>query len=293
MILPAALVLEWAFGDPPDRWHPVAWFGRWAGWCEARLYADDATAGRRAWLLAVGAPLALAGGLHALLGGWFDALLLWSAIGWRSLLEHVRAVLEADDADAVRAVAGIVSRETAAMDGEAARRAALESLAENASDAVVAPLFWFLLLGAPGAAAYRMINTLDAMWGYRNARYRRFGRMAARADDAANWLPARVTAAAFVFLGWVAGRGICWRDVRAQADTHASPNAGFPEATLAWAADVRLGGPVVRDGAIDARPWYGPEGARAASEAAADALRLVQRALLALAGAAVVVDALF
>ena len=280
-----ALALEWLLGDPPDRWHSVAWFGRWAAWCERLGYADARAFGVMAWCLAVLPPLALVSGASSLFGWPFDALLLWLCIGWKSLFAHVRAVLDAPDAArARRAVSRIVSRDTATMTREEARRAALESLAENASDAVVAPLFWFVLLGAPGAAAYRMVNTLDAMWGYRNARYRRFGWWAARVDDAANWLPARLTA----WLMLRVGAGVPWRKLRAQAETHASPNAGWPEAALAYAADVKLGGPVRRGGEPDARPFYGPADAREVNAAAAgDAMAVVRRTLLAAATLAV------
>jgi len=280
-----ALMLERLLGDPPDRWHPVAWFGRWAAWCEGLGYADARVNGVACWLLALMPPLALVSGASVLLGWPFDALALWLCIGWKSLFTHVRAVLDAPDAVRARqAVSRIVSRDTAAMTREDARRAALESLAENASDAVAAPLFWFVLLGAPGAAAYRMTNTLDAMWGYRNARYRRFGWWAARVDDAANWLPARLTA----WLMLRMGAGAPWREVRRQAETHASPNAGWLEAALAHAACVKLGGPVMREGVLEVRPFYGSEDARKADRAAAgDALALARRTLMVAAALAV------
>lgn len=274
-----ALLLERLLGDPESRWHPVAMFGRWAGWCEVRLHGDARGRGVLAWCVAVLPVLLLICWLHAL-GGWIvDALLLWLAIGWRSLLLHVDRVLQAsDEAEARRAVGMIVSRDTSAMSINDTRRAALESLAENASDAVVAPLFWFLLLGAPGAVLYRMINTLDAMWGYRNERYTQFGWWAARCDDVANWLPARITAGLLL----VSGAPASWRAVRAQADPHASPNAGWPEVALAFAARVRLGGPVMRGGVLDARPDYGPEAAAEPEDdgAAGHAREIVQRALL-------------
>ncbi len=280
-----ALALEWLLGDPPNRWHPVAWFGRWAGWCEGIGYADARASGVMTWSLAVLPPLALVLGASILFGWPFDALALWLCIGWKSLFTHVRAVLDAPDVMRARqAVSRIVSRDAAAMTREEARRAALESLAENASDAVVAPLFWFALLGAPGAAAYRMINTLDAMWGYRNARYRCFGWWAACVDDAANWLPARLTA----WLMLRVGSGAPWREVRAQAETHASPNAGWPEAALAHAACVKLGGSVMRDGVLDARPFYGRDDARKADRAGVrDAMAVARRSLMVAAALAV------
>jgi len=162
-----------------------------------------------------------------------------------------------------------VSRDTGEMNAEDTRRSALESLAENASDAVIAPLFWFVVLGPMGAVTYRMINTLDAMWGYKNERYLNFGFCAAKVDDLVNWLPARITARLML---WV-GKSTDWSVIKAQAITHASPNAGWPEVALAYAADVKLGGPVRRAGEIEERPYYGAQDARGVHDSAAfDAL---------------------
>jgi len=288
MTLLLGLLLERLLGDPQHRLHPVALFGSWVSWVEAHLYRNSRAAGVVGWLLAVVPPLLLLLLLHHYcwqLSVWAgvvcDALLLWTALGWRSLFEHVRAVLDSRDEAARRqAVSRIVSRDSESMESGAALRAAIESLAENASDAVVAPLFWFVVAGPVGAVLYRMINTLDAMWGYRTSRFARFGTAAARIDDAANWLPARLTAGLFL----LAGRMPDWPLLKLQAQSHASPNAGWPEATLAFAADVRLGGPVMRQGVVDARPWYGSAGAREADAAACDeALRIVRTALLAAA----------
>ena len=278
MTVIAALLLEWLIGDPANRWHPVAWFGRWAGWCESFLYGDDRTSGAICWLFVIAAPLALIWGVHTVIGWPFDLLLLWFTIGWRSLFAHVRAVLNAESlSEARRAVGLIVSRDTGDMDMADTRRAALESLAENASDAVIAPLFWFVVAGPLGAALYRMINTLDAMWGYRNARYERFGWCAATVDDLANLLPARITARLMLWVGHTAS----WHEIRQQAETHTSPNAGWPEVALAFAADVQLGGPVMRGGVVDDRPQYGPESARPVDAIAAfEALNVVRNTLL-------------
>jgi len=281
MTLILALALEWLVGDPQSRWHPVALFGRWTAWCESFLYADSYRSGVVTWLFVIVPLLALLWGLHTLLGWPFDVLLLWASVGWRSLFEHVRVVLDAKtEKEAQSSIANIVSRDTAGMSKIDARRAALESLAENASDAVIAPLFWFLLLGPLGAGAYRMVNTLDAMWGYRNERYESFGWCAARVDDVVNWIPARITALLFLW----AGDRVPWEVVRQQARTHTSPNAGWPEVALAYAADLQLGGPVVREGSVDERPFYGSEDARSADAIAAfDALGVVRNALLAAA----------
>ncbi len=278
MTLILALLLEWLLGDPHSNLHPVACFGRWAAWCESFLHARDRRSGAVAWLFVITVPLLLLWAGHGLLGWPFDVLLLWGSIGWKSLFEHVRSVLDADSLSAAKqAVSMIVSRDTVDMDMNDARRAALESLAENGSDAVVAPLFWFMLAGPLGAALYRMINTLDAMWGYRNARYESFGWCAAKVDDVANWLPARITARLML---WVS-KAADWDAVKEQAGTHASPNAGWPEVALAFAAEVQLGGPVLRGGVIDDRPFYGPEYARSTDAIAAfDALNVVRNTLI-------------
>jgi len=278
MILILALALEWMIGDPQSRYHPVALFGRWAVWCESFLYGNTRKRGLITWLFVVIISFSLLWVGHSLLGWSFDVLLLWTSIGWKSLFGHVRAVLDAKTVKQARlAVSKIVSRDTSAMSKLDARRAALESLAENASDAMVAPLFWFLLLGPLGAALYRMVNTLDAMWGYRNARYELFGWCAAKVDDAANWLPARITALLMLRVG----KSAAWADIRRQAEAHVSPNAGWPEVALAYAADVRLGGPVVREGLMGDGPFYGPEDARNADAIAAfDALQVARNSLL-------------
>jgi len=272
-----AMLLEWSLGDPSNRWHPVAYFGRWAAWCESFLYGKHRQAGVITWLFVVASAFVLLWLGHVLVGWLFDVLILWLSIGWKSLFKHVKAVLDAKTVKEAReALALIVSRDVNAMTREETRRSALESLAENASDAVIAPLFWFVLLGPLGVAVYRMVNTLDAMWGYRNTRYESFGWFAAKVDDIANYVPARITAR---LLLWV-GESASWYAVKVQASTHASPNAGWPEVALAYAADVRLGGSVMRDGKLDERPFYGEEDARDVDAIAArEALSLVKNAL--------------
>ena len=278
MTLAIALLLEYFIGDPSNRWHPVAWFGRWAVWCESFLYGNSRQAGVVTWLFVVLAAFVLLWLGHVLFGWLFDVLLLWFSIGWKSLFEHVKKVLDAKIVkEARQALALIVSRDVKNMKREDTRRSALESLAENASDAVIAPLFWFVVLGPLGAALYRIINTLDAMWGYRNARYKQFGFCAAKVDDVVNWLPARITARLML---WV-GESTDWQQVKKQAATHASPNAGYPEVALAYAADVRLGGSVLRDGKLDERPFYGAEDARDVHAIAArEALNVVRNTLI-------------
>jgi len=278
MTLLLALSLEWLIGDPSNRFHPVAWFGRWASWCESFLYDNSRQAGVLTWLFVVGGAFVLLWLGHVLFGWLFDVLLLWLSMGWKSLFEHVKAVLDAKTVKEAReALALIVSRDVKTMKREETRRSAVESLAENASDAVIAPLFWFVVLGPLGAALYRMINTLDAMWGYRNTRYEQFGCCAAKVDDVVNWLPARITARLML---WV-GESTDWQRVKEQADTHASPNAGWPEVALAYAADIRLGGSVLRDGKLDERPFYGADDARDVDAiAASEALNIVRNTLI-------------
>jgi len=278
MTLLLALSLEWLLGDPPNRWHPVAWFGRWALWSESFLYDNSRKAGVVTWLFVVTMVFLLLYVGHVLFGWLFDVLLLWLSIGWKSLFEHVKAVLNAKTVKEAReALALIVSRDVKTMKREETRRSTLESLAENASDAVIAPLFWFVVLGPLGAALYRIINTLDAMWGYRNARYEQFGWCAAKADDIANYIPARITARLMLWVGESTG----WQQVKEQASTHASPNAGWPEVALAYAADIRLGGSVLRDGKVDERPFYGADDARDVDAiAASEALNIVRNTLI-------------
>lgn len=282
MVLLCALALEWSFGDPKSAWHPVAWFGRWASWWESQLYGSSRQVGMMVWFVVVLPPLLLVFIGHLIFGWVWDVLLLWFAIGWTSLFEHVRAVLGAVGVeDARAAVSCIVSRDTRAMSEEDARNAALESLAENASDAVLAPLFWFVLLGPVGAVVYRMVNTLDAMWGYRSERYQCFGWWSAKVDDVANYIPARITARLILWAGKPGTKGRSWSSIKAQAMTHDSPNAGWPEVALAYAARIRLGGPVCRDGVQYERPFYGTEDAAVADEISAwAALDVVQHALM-------------
>jgi len=218
-------------------------------------------------------------------GGWsggvplcLEVLVLYLALGRRSLGEHARAVaaplLAGDISGARRRVAMIVSRDTAHLDAAGATRATVESVLENGSDAVLAPLFWFAVAGAPGALLYRLANTLDARWGYRSSRYRFFGRPAARLDDALNWLPARLCALAYGLAGNPASALRCWRR---QAPQAASPNAGPVMAAGAGALGIRIGGPARYRGREDWRPILGA-GRAAEPRDIPRALTLVDRA---------------
>jgi len=249
-----AVALDRVAGEPPARLHPVVVMGRYCAWAGAQMAGIRGAGGQ---LVAGGvataigtAAAALAG---ALLGRWLrplprpvalfaEAATLSTLLSARMLEREVLRVQAAlgDDtaapsepAAARCAVAGLVSRDVAHLDAAGIREAALESLAENASDAIVAPLWWYAVAGLPAAAAYRFVNTADAMWGYRTDVWEWRGKPAARADDLANWWPARLTALL------LAPRADLAR-VAATAAVTASPNAGWPMAALALRLDVRL-----------------------------------------------------
>ncbi|WP_343228267.1 CobD/CbiB family cobalamin biosynthesis protein [Sphingomonas yunnanensis] len=208
---------------------------------------------------AAGAALLAERALRATLGApaWLAvALLAWPGLAQRSLDDHVRpiaAALDHGDLAAARAAVGrIVGRDTAALDRAGVARAAVESLAESFCDAVAAPLFWLLLLGPAGLWGYKAINTADSLIGHREPRWRAFGWAAARTDDLANWLPARLGGALLCVAGG-GGWRVLWRDSR----RHASPNAGWTEAALAGVLGARLAGPMAYDGAVTDKPWIG------------------------------------
>lgn len=282
----AAVLLDAALGEP-RRAHPLVGFGRWARAIERIGYANECSRGLFAWSLAVlplvaltwlGSHLATAYSPWLALG--FDALMLYLTLGLRSLGEHaspVAGALERDDLAAARAaVARMVSRDTQALDATRVSAAATESVLENGNDAVFGTLFWFALLGAPGAVLYRLANTLDAMWGYRNARYGNFGWAAARIDDVLNLIPARLTALSYAMLGQTTRALRCWR---AQATQWDSPNAGPVMAAGAGALGVRLGGAAPYEGVWEARPDLG-EGAAPNAASIRAALWLVQRGVV-------------
>lgn len=289
MTLGFALMLEWCCGDPSSAWHPVALFGRWSSCIERCWYRQTRSAGIWSWFAAV-APvalvlwgtLAIAANASPWVSWLVGGVVVWSTLGWRSLFEHVAAVRDAQDLVSARErVAHIVGRDVESLDEPRVYAAALESLAENASDAVVAPLFWGVVAGPLGSAVYRMVNTLDAMWGHRSQRYVAYGAFAARLDDLASWIPARLTA----LLYFAVTRHMPNRAFLEQARDHPSPNAGWPESALAQALGVQLGGPVSRAGEFEARPWIGPAGATDASIASVTAGLAVTNRVLFVGGA--------
>jgi len=277
-----ALAFDAWLGEP-RRHHPLVAFGRLAQAIEARLYGDRRWAGVFGWCVAV-LPIVSVVCLGTLAPPWLrfvlDIVMLYLAIGLRSLSEHATPVaraLRAGDLHAARAaVSRMVSRDTDALDASQVAAAASESVLENGNDAVFGALFWFALLGAPGAVLYRLANTLDAMWGYRTARYERFGWMAARADDVLNFLPARLTALAYMLGGDASRAWRCWRD---QAPAWDSPNAGPVMAAGAGALRVRLGGAAPYDGSWESRPVLG-EGDVPDADTIVRALRLVRRSVV-------------
>ncbi|MCP2278748.1 adenosylcobinamide-phosphate synthase [Nocardia amikacinitolerans] len=253
--------LDRAFGDP-RRWHPVAGFGSAASALESLTYADRRLAGIVHEAVAVGAVLGL--GFAARRGGIVTtALATWTVLGGRSLAAAGRAMadhLESGDLAGARALLpSLCGRDPSVLDADGLARAALESIAENTSDATVAPLFWGAVAGVPGLLGYRAINTLDAMIGYRDDRYHRFGWAAARLDDVVNLAPARVSGlltAAFAPLVGGRPRAVL-RAWRRDAAKHPSPNAGVVEAAMAGALGVRLGGRTQYRYGTELRPTLG------------------------------------
>ncbi|MFI5716383.1 cobalamin biosynthesis protein [Nocardia sp. NPDC051750] len=257
----AGFAIDRIFGDPVRR-HPVAGFGMLAAGLETVTYADRRRAGVVHEVVLVGATVAA--GFAVRRGGVLPvALATWTVLGGRSLARTGRAMagrLESGDiAGARELLPALCGRDPEVLDADGLARAALESIAENTSDAAVAPLLWGAVAGVPGLLGYRAVNTLDAMIGYRNERYRRFGWAAARVDDAANLLPARVTGVLTAAVApLVGGRpGAVLRAWRRDAARHPSPNAGVVEAAAAGALGVRLGGRTEYRHGIEQRPELG------------------------------------
>lgn len=278
--------------------HPVSWLGGLIGALDARWNrpTDTPATRRSAGVAAALIVIALAAGVGWLVqavmpSDWRGTVLLgvlaWPFVALRSLHDHVAAVrdpLDADDVGAARrAVSMIVGRDPAALDEAGIGRAAIESLAENTSDGVVAPLFWGALLGLPGIFGYKAINTLDSMIGHRSERHEAFGWAAARIDDVANFVPARLTGLLFALTG-AAPRDALRCMVR-DARHHRSPNAGWPEAALAGALGVRLCGPRSYHGELADEPWLNFSARDPVAADISRALEVYVRAMLTTAAA--------
>lgn len=273
-LVAAAVVLDLLLGDPSWIPHPVRLIGRAVSLGEAYLHTGVPRSDlRRGAMLAAAvvilsalaawAVIAIAAALNFVFG-WIAAVLVaWTTLALRGLdqaASQVECALNTGREDLARAaMPALVGRDPAALDDEGMVRATVESVAENCSDGVIAPLLYLFIGGPAAAVAYKAVNTLDSMIGYRDARYLYFGRAAARIDDAANFVPARLTslalagAAALMF-----GRGgAALRVCRADAHKHASPNAGFPEATMAGALGLELGGDAIYSGEVEHRARLG------------------------------------
>lgn len=294
-MMAVAVAIDVALGWPMALFarigHPVTWLGALIAALESRLNqgAHRRAKGVLTAALVIGAAAGLGALAQAMLPhGWPGAviggLLAWPFVAMRSMHDHVAAVahpLVAGDLNGARqAVSMIVGRDPAQLDQAGVARAALESLAENTSDGIVAPLFWGLVAGLPGIAAYKAINTLDSMIGHRTARYEAFGWASARIDDVANLIPARLTGALFAALS---GRAAAWRVMARDARAHRSPNAGWPEAAMAGALAVRLSGPRIYGDRIADEPWLNPAARDPGGADLARGLALYRRAMAALA----------
>lgn len=258
-------VLDMIFGDPVRLPHPVVWFGKAIAACEHKFNHGNYRVAKGAVVAVV-----LIAGTYAVvkllvgeLSSWpwvkiaVESLLVFYCLAGTTLCREVRMVFETVDSsveDGRKQVGRIVGRDTSQLNANEIRIAALETLAENLSDGVIAPLFWYMLLGVPGMVAYKMVNTLDSMIGYRTERYREFGRWAARIDDIANYLPARLTALLMIV---AAGKPQLLGFVFRYGKEHASPNSGYPEAALAGILNCRFGGTHSYFGETIYKPYIG------------------------------------
>jgi adenosylcobinamide-phosphate synthase len=265
-ILPLLLgwLLDFTFGDPSRLPHPIVWFGKMISWGEHRL-------NHGAHRMAKGAVMAVflillvffvVWGLKRLISNvvlWLilDTIIIFYCLAGTTLIREVREVFLALDRsldEGRQQVARTVGRDTSQLSAQEVRTAALETLAENLSDGVIAPLFWLALLGTPGMLAYKMVNTLDSMISYRTERYKYFGCWAAHIDDIANFIPARLTALLMAIASPRKGLlRFIWRNGR----RHASPNSGYPEAALAGILNCRFGGPHYYFGQLFPKPYIG------------------------------------
>ena len=291
-----AYILDLVLGDPRSWPHPVCWIGAVVSRIEAVMYADSVRAGAVHWFLVVATVM----GVYALVMTVFGAVhpgllaagqvyVMFAGLATRSLHREcsmVERCLRRGDVPGARGMlARVVGRQTDHLDASAIRRALLETMSENLSDGVVAPMFFLACFGVPGLVFCKTVNTLDSMIGYKNDRYLRFGRFAARVDDVVNWIPARLTGGLLILseaclgMPWKRALRVMIRDGRKAA----SPNAGVPEAALAGGLGVKLGGPSVYFGRIVDKPWIGEEGGEPGPREYARTVRLLY--LVSMAGA--------
>lgn len=258
-------LLDRVLGDPESWPHPVVWFGKLISMLEKKLNRGKhrmIKGGMMGIVLILGvfflincivdelAPYPIAGVVFVSAGVFF-------CLAGTTLIREVREVFAAADCSLEagrRQVSRIVGRDTANLSGKEIRTAALETLSENLSDGVIAPMFWYALLGLPGMMAYKMVNTLDSMIGYKSPRYKDFGYVSAKIDDLANYIPARLTAMLMIL---ASGRPSLLRFVMKYGSRHASPNSGWPEAALAGILDCRFGGPHDYFGESVYKPYIG------------------------------------
>ena len=274
MINPIALLIGWLMdfflGDPERLPHPIVWFGKMIAFGEKRLNHGShrkLKGGMMAIVLIVGVfvlawiirqKLSI---VNCQLSIIIDAIIVFYCLAGTTLIREVREVFLALDRSLEEGraqVARIVGRDTSELSAQEVRTAALETLAENLSDGVIAPLFWLLLLGTPGMLAYKMVNTLDSMIAYHTERYLQFGSVAAHIDDVANYIPARLTALLMILPYVIVNCSLSLVNfVRKYARCHASPNSGYPEAALASILDCRFGGPHKYFGEVFDKPYIG------------------------------------
>lgn len=296
MVNALSLLIGWIadklMGDPAWLPHPVVAFGKAIAWGERLLNRGRFRRWNGGFLAVVLIFLTFAvtwGLLYGVQRAFglqerpiiIEAILLFYCLAGTTLCREVRMVFEAADHSLEagrRQVARIVGRDTTQLSDQEVRKAALETLAENLSDGVVAPLFWLLVGGVPGMMTYKMVNTLDSMIGYRTERYREFGTVAARIDDAANWIPARLTALLMVLTGGWGRRFLgLLQFVRTFGPRHASPNSGWPEAALAGILNCRFGGPHVYFGEVIEKPFIGDHERKLKTADMKTAIRVNQR----------------
>ena len=262
-------LLDLFFGDPSKLPHPIVWFGKAIAFCEHRLNRENHRKLKGAltavFLIAVTFSLtwflrSQCSMFNILCSIAFDALIIFYCLAGTTLIREVRAVFIALDRsldEGRKQVARIVGRDTSELSAQEVRTAALETLAENLSDGVIAPLFWLAILGTPGMLAYKMVNTLDSMIGYKTERYKDFGCWAAHIDDIANYIPARLTAFLMILPKLFTFHFSLFTFVRKYGRCHASPNSGYPEAALAGILDCRFGGPHYYFGELFDKPFIG------------------------------------